>query len=104
MFTRIVQLTGATDIDNGIAFVRDTVTPLLKQQKGFRGVTASADRAGGVFGVLTIWEAEADRDASESAMLKVREEATEIMGGELTVEFYEELVREATGAPGVGTS
>jgi len=57
-----------------------------------------------VFGVLTLWETEADRDASESAMLKVREEATEIIGGQLTVEFYEEMVREATGAPGVGTS
>jgi heme-degrading monooxygenase HmoA len=105
MFTRVVQLRGATDIDAGVAFVRDTVAPLLHQQKGFKGVTASADRAGGVFGVLTLWDTAADRDASESAMLKVREEATKLIGGTMSVEVFEEVVFEsAGGAPGPGAA
>jgi len=104
MFTRVVQLTGAKDIDAGVAFVRDTVAPLLHQQKGFKGVTASADRAGGVFGVLTLWDSAADRDASESAMLKVREEATKLIGGTMSVEFFEEVVFETTGPPGPGAA
>ena len=104
MFTRVVQSRQATDIDAGVAFVRNTVAPLLRQQNGFRGVTASADRAGGVFGVLTVWETEADRDASDSALLKVREDAAKIIGGKMTVEVYEEMVVEAAGPPREGTS
>ena len=102
MFTRVVQFTGAKDIEGGVAFVRDTVAPVLRQQKGFRGVTASADRSGGVVGVLTVWETEADRDASESAVLKVRDEGAKIIGGEMTVELYEEMVVEMVGPPRQG--
>src|SRR4029079_8976437 len=99
MFTRVVQFAGAKDIDGGRAFVRDTVTPVLRKQNGFCGVTASADRSGGVLGVLTVWETEADRDASESAILKVREEGAKVIGGEMTVEFFEEMVVEMVGPP-----
>jgi len=104
MFTRVVQFAGAKDIDGGVAFVRDTVLPVLRQQSGFRGVTASADRSGGVFGVLTLWETEANRDASESALLKVRDEGAKFIGGEMTVELYEEMVLEAVGPPREGAS
>ena len=104
MFTRVVQFNGARDIDAGVAFVRDTVTPVLRQQKGFRGVTASVDRSGGVIGVLTIWETEADRDASESALSKVRSEGAKIIGGEMTVETYEEMVLEMVGPPRDGAA
>ena len=77
---------------------------MLRQQKGFRGVTASADRSAGVIGVLTIWETEADRDASESALSKVRAEGAKIIGGEMTVETFEEMVLEIAGPPRVGAS
>ena len=99
MFTRIVSFTDAKDIDAGIEFVRSTVAPLLHQQKGFRGTTASTDRAGGLFSVLSLWESEADRDASDSALLKVREEAVKIIGGHLSVELFEEVFFELVGGP-----
>ncbi|HET7309815.1 MAG TPA: hypothetical protein VFJ17_00655 [Mycobacteriales bacterium] len=104
MFTRVVQFAGAKDIDAGVAFVRDTVIPVLRQQNGFRGATASADRSGGVFGVLTLWETEADRDASESALLKVREEGAKVIGGQMSVETFEEMVLEAVAPPKEGAS
>jgi heme-degrading monooxygenase HmoA len=104
MFTRLVTFTGAKDIDGGLKFVRDTVTPKLHEQHGFRGITASVDRSQGVFGVLTLWDTEADRDASESAMVKVREDGASIIGGELTVEFFEELVVEIVKPPAAGAS
>jgi heme-degrading monooxygenase HmoA len=99
MFTRIVSFTDAKDIDAGIEFVRSTVAPVLHQQKGFRGTTASTDRAGGLFSVLSLWESEADRDASDSALLKVREEAVKIIGGHLSVELFEEVLFELVGGP-----
>ena len=36
MFTRVVSFNGAQDIDGGVEFLRETVTPLLRQQKGYR--------------------------------------------------------------------
>src|SRR5437588_525084 len=73
MYTRLVTFTGAADIDGGLNFVRDTVAPMLREQHGFRGITAGVDRSQGVLGVLSLFDTEADRDASESAMAKVRE-------------------------------
>jgi len=105
MFTRIVSFTAARDIDAGIEFVRDTVTPVLHQQHGFGGVTASADRSSGLLAVLTLWETEADRDASESALLKVREKGLKLIGGHMSVELFEEVLTElVAGPPAVGSS
>ena len=87
----------------GVAYVRDTVDTNLSQQKGFRGITVSADRSGGVFGVLTLWETEADRDASESASAKMREQGLEVIGGKMVVETFEETAVEITSPPVAGS-
>ncbi len=104
MFVRIVSFIGARDIDTGIRYIGDTVVPLYHQQNGFRGTTASADRAGGVLSVLSLWETEADRDASESALDKTRAEAARLIGGEVRVEHFEEGVVELIARPTVGAS
>jgi heme-degrading monooxygenase HmoA len=104
MFTRAVIFTGATDIDAGMKYMQDTITPVLHEQKGFRGATVSADRSAGVMGVFTLWETEADRDASESTLVKAREEGQRVIGGAMTVEHYEELVVEISKPPTVGCS
>lgn len=104
MFSRVVNFTGAKDIDGGIRYISETVAPVLRQQKGFRGTTASVDRSGGVLGVLSLWDSEADRDASESALAKTREEGQKIIGGQMSVEVFEEALFEATAPPAVGSS
>lgn len=104
MFVRTVTFTGATDIDAGLRYLQDTVVPLLREQTGFRGVTASTDRSGAVLGVLSLWETEADRDASEAPLGKVRQEALGMIGGEVTVELYEELMAGMQRTPEVGQS
>lgn len=104
MFTRVVTFTGATDIDAGVRLLQGNVAPLLGQQKGFRGVFASADRSGGVLGVLSLWETEADRDASEATMANARGEGLRAVGGEMTVETFEELLWEIEQPPKVGCS
>jgi heme-degrading monooxygenase HmoA len=104
MFNRIVTFTGATDIDAGVRYLQDTVAPLLRNQKGFRGVTASADRSGRVLGVLSLWETEADREASDSALGKSREEGQRIIGGQVTVELFEELEVQTARPPTAGCS
>jgi heme-degrading monooxygenase HmoA len=104
MFTRTVTFSGVDDIDAGLAYVRDEALPQLAQQKGFRGLTASVDRANGVFGVLSMWETEADREASESPMGKARTEAQKIAGGEFAVERFEELLVDIVRPPEVGNA
>ncbi|HZT67123.1 MAG TPA: hypothetical protein VFA11_15145 [Acidimicrobiales bacterium] len=99
MHARAVTFRGATDIDAGLDLVREQVIPMLKQQKGYRGISVSADRAGGVVGVLTMWDTEADRDASESSAEKARQEAARVVGGEISVETFEHIVQELAGEP-----
>ena len=104
MYARIVQFTGATDVDGGVEFVRNTVTPLIRQQHGYLGMVASADRDAKVVGVMSNWETAEDLEASDSALLKVRDEAKQIIGGELTVEGFEQTAFVAKGPPAVGQS
>jgi len=94
MYTRVVQFTGATDIDAGAAFVRDTVNPQIRQQHGYRGMVASADRDAAVFGVMSIWDSKADVDASDSALAKVRDEGQRIIGGEMSIGVFEQVLLE----------
>ena len=104
MYTRVITITEADDIDGGIAFIRDTVVPLLRQQHGYRGLTVSTDRAGRTVGVLSMWETEADRDASNSAVAKARQEGLGVIGGDLRVENFELLVDEIATLPAPGSA
>jgi hypothetical protein len=104
MFTRVVNFTGFRNLDNGIQYMRETVSPLLRQQTGFLGATASVDRAERVLTILTLWDAEADREASEGTLAKAREEALRVIGGRISVEYYEQAVAEIVTPPTPGAA
>ncbi len=99
MYLRLTTWTNATDIDGGIAYMKATALPAFQEQQGYRGSSASADRSAGTFVVLSMWATEADRDASESALGKTRNEASEIIGGTVKAERFEELVFEVVKPP-----
>ena len=102
MYTRLVSFTGATNIDAGVDYLRDEVLPVLNAQRGYRGVTASGDRAAGVLHILSLWETEEDRGASDSALGKAREEAIKIVGGALEIENFEQVVEAISKRPSPG--
>ena len=103
MHVRITTVTGASDIDGGLAFLRDHVVPQMHQQQGFRSLSAAGDRAAGVVTVLSLWDSQADLEASESAADKARDGAARLMGGEVSVGRYEQTVWEvADTRPGPG--
>ncbi len=104
MHTRVLTFTGAKNIDDGVAFVRDNAVPVLEEQKGYRDITASADRDGSVLGVLSLWETEADREASFGALAELRQKGLDVVGGDLKVESFEELVVEMASPPAVGSA
>jgi len=56
-------------MDEAITMYRDSVVPLLKQQKGFKGFYWLADRKTDKYTVLTFWESEADMAATETSGL-----------------------------------
>ena len=99
MHTRVINFTGAKNIDAGVRFLRDKVVPAMHDQKGYRGLIVSADRAGGVLGVLSLWETAEDREASDSMLAASRQEGAEVIGGEMTVEKYELLAEEVGKQP-----
>jgi hypothetical protein len=102
MYARMATWTNATNIEGGIDYLRGTAVPLFHQQRGYRGLSASVDRSAATVVVLSMWETEADRDASDSVMGKARDEASEIIGGTVSVEKLEALVVEidTPAAPG----
>ena len=104
MHTRVVTFAGVKDFEAGIALVRDEVLPVLNEYKGYRGTTVSADRSGGVLGVLSLWDTAADREASFGALAKARQRGVEITGAEMTIESFEELVADINEVPAVGSA
>jgi len=99
MHVRVTTINGAAHIDEGVAFVKDQVVPEVRQQKGYRGLTVSGDRSGGIVGVLSLWENEQDMNASESTASKLRPQAAGIFGGEVSVATYEQMAAEVGDTP-----
>lgn len=102
MYTRLITLTGVKDIDSAVAFLEGSALSVVRAQRGYKGLSASADRSAGVLGILSVWETAADRDASDSALAKTREEARLQFGAELTVETFEQRAVEISRPPAVG--
>ena len=99
MYSRVVNFTGAKDIDAGITFLQEKALPAMRDMKGYRGLSASVDRAAGSLGVLSLWETEEDREGSDSLLAATRQEGADVIGGEMTVEKYEVLVSEVGAEP-----
>lgn len=99
MFVRVNNVTGAKDVDAGVALVREKVVPALRDQKGYRGVTVSGNADTGEVGVLTMWDSMADLEASESAVAHLREETVEAIGGSVTVSKMEQVIVEVGSQP-----
>jgi quinol monooxygenase YgiN len=75
----------------------------MQQQAGFRGLSAAGDRAAGLVTMLSVWDSQADLQASESAADKARGDAVRLMGGDVSVERYEQTVCEVGDTrPGPG--
>jgi hypothetical protein len=105
MFNRVTTLTGGNDIDAALQYLEKTALPVSRSQTGYQGASASVDRAAGLLGVLTMWDSAANRDASDSAIAKNRDEASRLyFSGTTTVEHFEDATVELVKPPTVGAS
>jgi hypothetical protein len=102
MFARVITLTGVNDVDAAVSVLQDSVST-VRAQRGYKGMTASIDRSAGVLGILSTWESEADREASNSALSKVRDDALARLGAsDMKVEMFEDRVVDMARPPQVG--
>lgn len=103
MYTRVVTLSGVKDVDGFLAFIQETSLSALRAQRGYKGFSVSADRSAGVIGTLSLWESEADRDASDSALAKLREDAMGQFATDMKIDSLEDMVVEMARPPEVGS-
>ena len=68
MFARVTFSQVAPEkADEAESIMRDTVLTMMRQQKGFKNYCSFVDRASGKAITITVWETEADRQASSQA-------------------------------------
>jgi hypothetical protein len=99
MNVRVNTVRGATNPDNGIAYLHEKLLPLLHQQAGYRGGMTSLDRAGAIVGVIALWEDKDALEASEAVAADSRAAAVSMIGGDVTVETFEQVVGEIGNPP-----
>jgi heme-degrading monooxygenase HmoA len=95
MFARVTMTEGSpTGIDKAILFMRETVLPEGKKMKGFKGSYLLVDRKTGKQMGITLWETEADLNASTEAAKRLRAKFVQTASAQpAKVELYEVAVQ-----------
>ena len=66
MFARVMRIRiQKNKLDQAVATYRDSVLPVARRQRGFRGATLLTDRATGTAVSITLWETEAALEEGE---------------------------------------
>ena len=91
MYARISTFEGSPEnIDDELRRVRENVLPQLRQQEGFEGMVALADRQSGKTLGISFWESEEALEASEEVAGRLREDTAQAMSETIAgVERYE---------------
>jgi len=62
------QLVSTEKVDEALTIWKEKVGPTLKQTKGFKGAYLIGDRSTGKGVTITLWDSEADLNATDSTM------------------------------------
>jgi heme-degrading monooxygenase HmoA len=89
-------------IDQGIGYIRDEVMPAVQSMPGCMGLSMLCDRDSGRCIVTTSWDSEETMSASREAVRAMREQATDVMGGQFEVQEWEIAVVHRAHAMGEG--
>lgn len=98
VFVRFNSLIGDPDKQDALTvFLRNSVLPVLKAQKGYRAAIASVDRQTGRSAFSTVWNTLDDLEASEAKVAGLRGDAVKAAGAgqqDIQVEIFEATVVE----------
>jgi len=90
----------ASNIDAGIAHIRDEVMPALSDIDGFVGLSLLVDRGSGRCIATSSWQSEEAMRASAGQVMPVRNRAAEIFGGGIEMAEWEiAVLHRAHAAP-----
>ena len=88
--TRSVQFENVSGkIDELVKLVQNKVVPTLQGAAGLRALVCGVDRENGRIFVNTVWTTREQREASESLVAEVRQEAARIAGRAPRIEYYD---------------
>jgi hypothetical protein len=99
---RVSSLEGSPDkIDEGLAYIRGEIAPMLADISGSRGLIGLVDRASGKTKTITFWDGTQSLQASEERASELRSEAAAAMAETITgVHRYEvALIESLAPAP-----
>jgi hypothetical protein len=93
---RLSSLEGSPGgIDQGVAFIKETILPEAADLTGWRGILTLADRQTGRAKTITFWDGPESLSASEARADELRAQAAEAMGDTIAgVERYEVALHE----------
>ncbi len=103
MHARLLTFAGIGEVDRALAFLRDSALPVLRDQFGFRGVSASSDRRNHIVSMLSLWANESALESSNRPLARARDEAVALSGGTVTVEHFEQVSESVARTPVTGT-
>ncbi len=90
MYARSTTIRGnPQSMDEGIAYVRDTVMPAVQQMDGCVGLSMLADRETGRCIVTTAWASAEAMHASAEGVRDIRQRAADVLGGQPEVNEWE---------------
>lgn len=93
MYARSITILGNPDaMDEGVAYVRDEVQPMITEMDGCVGLSMLIDRETGQCIVTSSWHSEDAMRASDLHLVPLRMRAGEIMGGAPRIEEWEVAV------------
>src|SRR6266849_2609354 len=84
-------------VDEGTQIYRESILPEMRQQSGFKGVMALVDRSTGKSISITLWQTEADAQASGSGSAFLQAQIAKVaslFAAAPIVETYEVAVQE----------
>jgi hypothetical protein len=100
MHARVTTLEVPPDrVDDAVSHIREQVFPQLRQMEGFKGFIAFGSKQSGKLQGVAFWESEEALNATDQAVVPVREGAAEASGGSVAgVEKVEVFFFEAPSA------
>ena len=100
MHARVTTLEVPPDsMDDATRYVQEQVLPQLSQMEGFKGFVGLGSSQSGKLQGVAFWESEEALNATDQAVVPVREGAAEAAGGTVAgVEKFEVFVFEAPSA------
>src|ERR1700738_1642294 len=99
MYMRVNTLVRVSDIGARRSVLEEQVLPRIAQLDGYHGLIVHADRSSSTGGVISFWQSHNSLTASDQVLSSLPREASLTLGGDVSVETFEQTIGEVDAAP-----